>query len=65
MSSVTVELPEAKLGRLRELSEQVGTTPEELVRVSIDELLSAPEEKFEKDADYILRKNAELYKRLA
>ena len=65
MSSVTVELPEAKLRKLRELSAQVGITPEELVRASIDELLSAPEEKFGKAADHVLRKNAELYRRLA
>jgi len=65
MSSVTVELPESEFGKLRELSERFGTTPEELVRVSIDELLSAPEEKFQKAMDYILTKNAELYKRLA
>jgi len=35
------------------------------VRVSIEELLVRPDEEFEKAADYLLKKNAELYRRLA
>jgi hypothetical protein len=65
VSSVTVNLPDAEYGKLRELSEQMGTTPEELVRISIDELLTAPDEKFGRATEYLLEKNSVLYKRLA
>jgi hypothetical protein len=39
--------------------------PEDLARVSIEELLTRLEESFQQAADYILRKNAELYRHLA
>ena len=45
--------------------ELAQVTPEELVRVSIDALLNRPEEEFRRALGYVLRKNAELYKRLA
>jgi hypothetical protein len=35
------------------------------VRVSIEELLSRPEDAFKQAAGYVLKKNAELYRRLA
>jgi hypothetical protein len=37
----------------------------DLVRAGIDHLLASPEEEFEKAADYVLKKNEELYRRLA
>jgi hypothetical protein len=40
-------------------------TVEDLARVGIEELLSRPDEAFQQAADYVLRKNAELYRRLA
>jgi hypothetical protein len=53
------------LVKLREMARQFGIGPEELVRVSIEELLSRPEADFEKAVDHVLAKNAELYRRLA
>jgi hypothetical protein len=41
-----------------------GITPEELVRASVEDLLGRPEE-FQKAVDYVLKKNEELYQRLA
>jgi len=38
---------------------------EDLVRLRIDELLGRPDEAFERITDYLLKKNAELYRRLA
>jgi len=38
---------------------------EDLVRVSVEDMLTQPEEEFRKAAQYVLKKNAELYKRLA
>lgn len=65
MSSITVALPEDRLVKLKELAKQLGVVPEELVQVSIEELLSRPETDFEQAVDYVLAKNAELYRRLA
>jgi hypothetical protein len=65
VSSITVALPEDRLVKLKELATQLGVVPEELVRVSIEELLSRPEADFEQAVDYVLAKNAELYRRLA
>jgi hypothetical protein len=65
MSTVTVALPEERLARLNEMARQLGIVPEELVRVSIEELLTRPEPEFEQAVNYVLTKNAELYPRLA
>jgi hypothetical protein len=65
VSSITVALPEDRLVKLNEMARQLGIVPEELVRVSIEELLSRPEADFEQAVDYVLAKNAELYRRLA
>jgi antitoxin FitA len=65
MSTITVALPEERLVELHEKARQLGVVPEELVRVSIEELLTRPEAEFEQAANYVLKKNAELYRRLA
>jgi len=44
---------------------RLNVSPEELVRVSIEELLSRPDEAFERAVEYVLEKNTELYRRLA
>ena len=65
MSSITIDLPDEHMSRLREIAAHLGVSPEELARVSIEELLAQPDEKFQSAADYVLKKNAELYRRLA
>ncbi len=65
MTSITVTLPDDRLVKLKEVAERLGVKPEDLVRVSIEELLSRPQEDFVRAVDYVLKKNAELYKRLA
>lgn len=65
MSTITVALPEERLAKLNEMARQFGVVPEELVRVSIEELLTRPEADFEQAVNYVLTKNADLYRRLA
>jgi hypothetical protein len=65
VSTITVALPEERLPKLNEMARQLGVVPAELMRVSIGELLTRPEADFEQAVDYVLRKNAELYRRLA
>ena len=65
MKNLTIRLPEERMAKLREMAVGLGTSPEELARASIEDLLGRPEEDFEKASQYILHKNAELYRRLA
>jgi len=65
MSTITIAIPDDRLTRLKEIAARFSVTPEDLIRVSIEELLSRPEESFREAVDYVLQKNAELYRRLA
>jgi predicted transcriptional regulator len=65
MTTITVAIPDDRLLKLQEIAARLQVTPEALVRVTIEELLSRPEEAFRQAADYVLSKNAELYRRLA
>ena len=65
MSTLTITLSDERLAKLREIAARFSVTPEDLARVSIEELLARPEEAFQEAADYVLKKNAELYRRLA
>ncbi len=65
MSSLTVELTDERMRELEAVAQRLGVAPEDLVRVSIDDLLSRPDEEFVRVAGYALKKNAELYRRLA
>lgn len=65
MTSITIALSEDRLEKLEEIASRLGVMPEELVLVSIEELLTRPAADFERAADHVLAKNAELYQRLA
>ena len=65
MSTLTIALSEERLRKLEEIARRFQIAPEELVRVSIEELLALPEEDFRRALDLVLSKNAELYQRLA
>jgi hypothetical protein len=65
MSSITINLSDEHLLRLTEKAARLGLAPEDLVLISIEELLARPDESFERAADYVLNKNTELYQRLA
>ncbi len=65
MTTITISLPDDRLNKLKEIATRFSVAPEELVRVSIEELLTRPEEDFRRALEYVLSKNAELYRRLA
>ncbi len=65
MTTITIALPDDRLQKLRETASLLNVSPEELVRVSIEDLLAQPEDAFRRAADYVLKKNADLYNRLA
>jgi len=65
MSAITIDLPEDRLLKLQEVASRLNVTPEELVRVSVEELLGKPDDAFQRALDHVLRKNQGLYRRLA
>lgn len=65
MSDITITVPDDQLAKLNEKAARLGITLADLVLLSIEEILSQPDEDFAQAADYVLRKNAELYRRLA
>lgn len=65
MVQITVALPEARLEALKEVAARLGVSVDILVRVSVEELLAKPDESFRNTLDYVLKKNEDLYRRLA
>jgi hypothetical protein len=65
MTTITIALADDRVEKLKQIAARFNISPEDLVRVSIDELLTRPEESFQQAAEYVLNKNSELYRRLA
>ena len=65
MSSIIITLPDEQLVKLGEIAASFGVTPEELVRLSVEELLTRPDRAFEDAVSQVLNRNQELYRRLA
>ncbi len=63
--NVAFELPPAQAEKLRQVAEALGIAPSELARAALSDLLTEGDEDFRTAADRVLRKNAELYRRLA
>jgi len=65
MTSITITLPEDRAHKLQELAARFQVSPEDLLRVSLEEILTRPDEAFQQAVQYVLTKNADLYRRLA
>ncbi len=65
MSTLTVPLSDENLRQLQQLATEAKSTPEELIRACVEEWLKRSKPDFAAAANYVLRKNAELYRRLA
>jgi hypothetical protein len=64
MHTLTITLSDDRLAQLQEMAARFGVRPEELIRISVEELLTRPEDAFQRAVQYALEKNAELYRRL-
>jgi predicted transcriptional regulator len=62
---LSIELSPAQAERLRHEAARFGLTPEDLARAAIADLLTTTGEDFRAAADRVLKKNEELYRRLA
>lgn len=65
LSSITVDLQPEQFARLQSIADRLGVSVERLARSSLEDLLAGPDDKFEQAAEYVLKKNEELYRRLA
>ena len=65
MATITVSLTDERLEQLQELARRVKVAPEELARAGLEDWLRQPREDFVQAAQYVLKKNAELYRRPA
>ncbi len=62
---LTIDLSPAQAEQLRHEAERLGLAPEDLARAAIADLLATPGDDFKSAAERVLRKNKELYRRLA
>ncbi|MCH8956371.1 DNA-binding protein [candidate division KSB1 bacterium] len=65
MEHITISLSEEVAAQLKDASKKIGIKPEDLMLVSLQEKLANLDSEFTDAMKYVLRKNAELYKRLA
>ncbi|MBW4593593.1 MAG: DNA-binding protein [Brasilonema angustatum HA4187-MV1] len=65
MNTITIQISNDRLVKLQETASRLGVSIEELVLMGVEQLLNQPEASFQDAMDYVLNKNAELYKRLA
>lgn len=65
MVSITIDLSDSQFQKLQDLARVYGVTVEDLLRTSLEDWLSFQKGDFAEAIDYVLMKNAELYRRLA
>ncbi len=64
-SSLKITLSERQLNQLKEMAERFGISVEELIQANIEEMLIPRDASFDEATEYLLAKNAALYRRLA
>jgi antitoxin FitA len=65
MTTLTIEISDEQLATLRRLAGDAQLPPEEVVKQTVAQWLDLQGGEFSAAADYVLKKNVELYKRLA
>jgi hypothetical protein len=65
MTSITLQLPDEQLSELKERAERAGVSAEDLASAGLQDWLRQSRSDFAAAAEHVLKKNAELYKRLA
>jgi len=65
MTTLTITLSDERVKKLQEIADRFRVAPEELVRASLEELLTRPLDDFQQALERTLNKNADLYRRLA
>jgi predicted transcriptional regulator len=63
--ALSIPLPDDQQRRLQEVARRLNLSTEELAAAAVRDLLAQPAQDFEAAARRVLKKNHELYKRLA
>ncbi len=64
MAEIRIPLADDQMAQLREVAERYGIAPEEIARLSLEDLLSRSDESIQAQIDHVIEKNKELYQRL-
>jgi hypothetical protein len=64
VTTISIPLSDDSFSKLSELAGKTGLAPAELLRRRVEQMLQGDDEFF-KAAQYLLQKNADLYRRLA
>jgi antitoxin FitA len=65
VASITIDLSDSQFQKLQNLARVHGIATEVLLKASLEDWLNLQKDDFDNAVDYVLRKNAELYRRLA
>lgn len=65
MNTISIKITDEKLLKLQETASHLGVSVEELVLMGVEQMLNQSEVSFKDAVDYVLKKNSELYQRLA
>ena len=65
MTTLRFDIPDDKAKALEEAAEKLGISLEEFLQASVDDTLQRFDADFESAAERVLKRNAELYRRLA
>ncbi|MBD2385353.1 ribbon-helix-helix protein, CopG family [Cylindrospermum sp. FACHB-282] len=65
MAAITINIADEQLQKLQAMAQESGISAEELLRASIENWLNHSNNDFVQAASYVLKKNTELYRRLA
>jgi predicted transcriptional regulator len=65
VATITIELSDSQFQKLQDLATVHGIALEVLLRVSLEDWLNSQKSELSDAANYVLTKNAELYRRLA
>jgi antitoxin FitA len=65
MTSITIDLSDSQFRKLQDLAKLHGIELEVLLRAGLEDWLNSQKSEFADASNYVLKKNAELYQRLA
>jgi hypothetical protein len=62
---IPIEISDPQAEKLRAEARRLGVEPQDLAAAAVVDLLNRESPEFDQAAEYVLRKNQELYKRLS
>lgn len=65
MTSITIAISDEQMKQLQDKANLLKVELQDLIRVSLNELLAQPDDDLRRAIDHVLTKNENLYRRLA